>query len=125
MGETNDVITKILSQDTIIKKARENWNSKGSIEKTRCGQKYRHVFEKLKLPQVSWDNSFDNLSSGQMNILIKGELIRTYDSMPNKDKTRIKEHFGLSAFSSKWFRLSPSDKKILLNSILKHGSKNQ
>jgi hypothetical protein len=125
MDKTNGNVINILSRDTIIKKAREKWNSKGSVDKNRCGNKYRHVFEKLKLPQVSWDNPFDELSKSQINILIKGELIRTYDSMPNRDKTRIKEHFELSEFSSKWFRLSPSDKKILLNSVLKHDSKNQ
>lgn len=118
MNNFND----ILSHETIVENAKEKWNSKSSAEKLRSGQKYRHIFEKLKIPSVDWDNTFSKLSSGQMNILIKGELIRTYDSMSNREKTKLKEHFGLSAFSSKWFKLPSCDKKILLNSVLKHGS---
>ena len=121
----NDSINNVLSHVAILERAKEKWDSKESNEKVRCGHKYRPVFEKLNLPQVEWDNQFDELSKSQTNILIKGELIRTYDSMSNKDKTRIKEHFGLSTFSSKWFRLPPCDKKVLLNSVLKHeGQKN-
>ena len=110
----------VLSYGTIVERAKEKWNSKTSIERIRCGNKYRHVFEKLKLPSVNWENTFDDLSQSQTNILIKGELIRTYDSMSNREKTNIKNKYGLSSFSSKWFRLAPCDKKILLNSVLKH-----
>lgn len=119
MSNSNDKTCVILSHDTIVKRAKEKWNSKLGTEKIRSGHKYRHIFEKLNLPLMDWNVSFEKLSKNQVNILIKGELIRTYDSMSNKDKTRIKERFGLSVFSSKWFRLPPCDKKILLNSILK------
>lgn len=116
----NGNINNILSYSAIAERAREKWNSKVSTEKVRCGKKYHHIFEKLNLPQVNWDSQFEELSKSQTNILIKGELIRTYDSMANREKTKIKEHFGLSAFSSKWFRLPPCDKKVLLNSVLEH-----
>jgi len=119
MSSSDKSINNILSRDSIIERARNKWNSKPSIEKIRASHKYKHIFDKLKLPSVDWDNEFAKLSKSQANILVKGELIRTYDSLPNKDKTRIKKKFGLSAFSSKWFRLASSDKKILLNSILK------
>ena len=115
-----DVVTSsLLSRECIVKRAKEKWDSKTSNEKLRSSHKYKHVFEKLNLPSVDWDNEFSKLSKSQANILIKGELIRTYDSMSNKDKTKIKNEFGLSAFSSKWFRLPSSDKRILLNSIIK------
>jgi len=120
MANLDDNVNIILSHEAIVEKAKEKWNSKGSSEKIRSGHKYRHIFEKLNLPFVDWDNSFKDLSKSQISILIKGELIRTYDSMPNKQKTKIKEHFGLSSFSSKWFKLPSCDKKILLNSVLKH-----
>ena len=119
MANSNGNIDNILSHESIVKRARDKWDLKGSTERVRSGHKYHHIFEKLNLPSVDWDNSFDDLSKSQINILIKGELIRTYDSMPNKQKTRIKERFGLSCFSSKWFRLPSCDKKILLNSVLK------
>ena len=109
----------VLSRESIVERAKEKWNSKPSSEKLRSSHKYKHIFDKLNLPSVNWDNEFSKLSKSQTNILIKGELIRTYDSITNKEKTKIKNDFGLSAFSSKWFRLAPSDKKILLNSILK------
>lgn len=119
--DNNDVI-EVLSHDAVIKRAEERWNLKSSIDKVRSGRKYHHIFEKLNLPSVDWDNEFQKLSKSQMSILVKGELIRTYDSMPNKAKTHIKESFGLSSFSSKWYRLPSCDKKVLLNSIL-DGSK--
>ena len=120
MSNLSDNVNNILSHESIVKRAEEKWNLKSSVDKVRSGHKYRHIFEKLNLPSVDWDNKFSELSKSQANILIKGELIRTYDSMSNKDKTRLKERFGLSSFSSKWFRLPSCDKKILLNSILKN-----
>ena len=120
MDNSNDNVNVILSHEAITKRAEERWDSKSSIEKVRSGHKYHHIFEKLNLPSVDWNNSFSSLSKSQSNILIKGELIRTYDSMSNREKTRIKECFGLSSFSSKWFRMPSCDKKILLNSVLRH-----
>jgi hypothetical protein len=119
MNNYNETTKTVLSRDSIVERAKEKWDSKPSLEKLRSSHKYKHIFERLKLPFVEWDNEFEKLSKNQINILVKGELIRTYDSMSNKDKTRIKNEFGLSTFSSKWFRLPPCDKKILLNSIIK------
>ena len=119
MGECIENTKNFLSRDSIIKRAEERWNSKPSSEKIRSSRKYKHIFEKLNLPIVDWDNEFSKLSTSQTNILIKGELIRTYDSLPNSEKTKVKRKFGLTTFSSKWFRLLPSDKKVLLNSVLK------
>ena len=120
MSSSSDNISNVLSHEAIVKRAEEKWDLKSSVDKVRSGHKYQHIFEKLNLPSVDWDNKFSELSKSQVNILIKGELIRTYDSMPNRDKTRVKKRFGLSSFSSKWFRLPSCDKKILLNSVLKH-----
>jgi hypothetical protein len=119
MNNCNETTKTVLSRDSIVERAKEKWDSKPSLEKLRSSHKYKHIFERLKLPSVEWDNEFEKLSKNQINILVKGELIRTYDSMSNKDKTKIKNEFGLSTFSSKWFRLPPCDKKILLNSIIK------
>lgn len=119
MSNCNETTNNILSRDSIVERAKNKWDSKPSSERIRSSHKYKHIFDKLNLPSVDWDNEFAKLSAPQANILIKGELIRTYDSMSNKDKTKIKKEFGLSAFSSKWFRLPSCDKKILLNSIIR------
>ena len=119
MDNSSDNISNVLSHESIVKRTEEKWNLKSSVDKIRSGRKYRHIFEKLNLPSVDWDSTFSELSKNQTSILIKGELIRTYDSMPNRYKTHIKERFGLSTFSSKWFRMPSCDKKILLNSVLK------
>ena len=119
MNENNVITDTLLSREVIVNRAREKWDSKSRAKKIRSSHKYKHIFNKLGLPLANWDDAFSNLSKNQTNILVKGELIRTYDSMTNKEKTKLKNKFGLSSFSSKWFRLSPSDKKILLNSIIK------
>lgn len=120
MSNPNDNVNVILSRGTIARRAKDRWDLKDSASKIRSGRKYQHVFEKLNLPSVDWDNPFSKLSKHQVSILIKGELIRTYDSLDNSEKTKIKKRFGLTSFSSKWFRMPPCDKKILLNSVLKH-----
>lgn len=107
-------IDKHLSRTTIIKRAKERWNARTRGERKRCGGKYRHIFH----APMTWFEDFNNLNPNQKNVLIKGELIRTYDSLPNSIKTEIKNSLGLSTFSSKWFRLSPSDKKKLLIHVL-------
>ena len=117
----NENIENILSTRSITNKASERWNRKTPSEKVRSSLKYKHIFVKHNLPSTDWSNNFSNLTKQQRNILIKGELIRTYDALANIDKTRIKQKFGLSHFASKWFKLSSKDKKILLNSVLNNG----
>lgn len=112
------VIGDLLSRNTIEKRAKARWDSKSEPERIRASSKYRHVFEKFKLSHNSWNGSFDSLKRAQRNILMKGELIRTYDALSNKQKTEIKKKFGLSTFSSKWFRLPSNDKKKLLELVL-------
>lgn len=109
----------ILSRKRIVENARAKWDAKTSEEKLSSGRKYRHIFERLSLPSSDWNSRFSELSRHQASILIKGELIRTYDTMPNSDKTRVKRRYGLTTFSSKWYRLPSVDKKTLLNSILR------
>ena len=107
-----------LSRIGIIKRAKDKWNQRTAIEKLKSSGKYDHIFDRIGIKPMSWNEEFSNLNFRQRNILIKGELIRTYDSLPNSVKTEIKEKFGLSTFSSKWFRLPSSDKKKLLKEIL-------
>lgn len=108
-----------LSRMPILKRAESFWNSKSPTEKLRCKKKYQHILNKVGDSTYSWDKDFSNLSFRQKNILIKGELIRTYDSLSNQQKTKIKNKYNLSTFSSKWFKLPPKDKRILLLEILK------
>ena len=110
--------SNILSRDCIIERAKNKWNTKCREVRLMCGKKYRHIFDNLKLKTSPWENDFDHLEQSQKNILIKGELIRTYDNLPNSDKTTLKHFLGLEKFSGKWYKLTPSDKKILLNFIL-------
>lgn len=117
---SNEINEKI-SNRLIKRRAKEKWDAKSKSEKLHCGYKYRHIFIKYKLPTNDWSNCFSKLTRQQRNILIKGELIRTYDALSNNDKTIIKKTFGLSRFASKWFKLSFKDKKILLNSVLYNG----
>lgn len=117
----NENICNILSHKSIEERTKSRWDSKSCMERVRTSTKYRHIFAKYHLPSNDWSNVFNELSSHQRNILLKGELIRTYDSLANKDKTRIKKEFGLSHFSSKWFKLPSRDKKILLKSVLSNG----
>ena len=102
---------------TIKKRAEEKWNNKDSTEKERSAHKYSHIFKKIKKPCEQWDLEFSLLNKFQQSILIKGELIRTYDSLSNHDKTEIKKEFGLTTFSSKWYKLPSCDKKKLLEFI--------
>lgn len=117
----NENIENVISNHTIKKRAKERWDAKTPSEKLRTSSKYKHIFVKHNLPTSDWSNCFSKLTKQQRNILIKGELIRTYDALANSDKTIIKNKFGLSHFASKWFKLSPQDKKTLLNSILNNG----
>ena len=108
----------IISSKLIKKRAEERWDSKSKDERVRTSLKYRHIFVKHNLPMEDWSNSFSKLTKYQRNILIKGELIRTYDALSNKAKSLIKKKFCLSHFKTKWFKLSADDKAKLLTSIL-------
>ncbi len=109
-----------LDKTSISIRAKDKWNSKSEDSRLRASNKYKFLFEKFKKPIHDWRDTFDHLNKFQRNILIKGELIRTYDSLPNTEKTKIMRELELSKFSSKWYRLEPEDKKKLLNYVIGH-----
>ena len=114
---TDKTISNILSKRAIVCRAEKNWNDKDENKRISASNKYKHIFKKFHMKENDWRNDFADLSENQQSILVKGELIRTYDGLSNFKKTALKRHFGLSTFSTKWFKLPPSDKKILLTSI--------
>ncbi len=116
---TDNTSSIILSRGAIVCRAEKNWNEKNEDNRISAGNKYKHIFKKFHMPENDWKNDFVGLSECQKSILIKGELIRTYDKLPNFKKTALKRSLGLSTFSTKWFKLPPGDKKILLTSITK------
>ena len=111
-------LKEIFNKESILIRAKENWNYKDKVSRIMSSQKYKHIFDKTKVLLTDWGEDFDKLTKKQQNLLIKGELIRTYDALPNHDKTIIKNDFGLSKFSSKWFKLPSNDKKILLKYVI-------
>lgn len=117
----NEIITSFLPYDTLNDIAKNKWNAKTIDERIKASFKYKHIFSKYKLSSNDWSNTYDGLSEHQRNILLKGQLIARYDALPNSAKTRIKKELGLSAFSSKWFKLSSRDKKILLKNVITNG----
>ena len=108
----------VLERNDIVQKAKLFWNSKDRDTRIRIGNKYHHIVSRFGINTDDWIGGFDTLSKVQQNLIIKGELIRFYESLPNTDKTTIMFDFSLSTFSSKWYKLPGKDKKILLNYIL-------
>lgn len=109
----------ILNKTEILARAKLKWDEKDEATRIRAGSKYKHVFGKHKFPVNDWTHDFDDLTKFQQNVIVKGELIRTYDALANVAKTKIMRNFGLSTFSSKWFKLPGEDKKILLNYVIR------
>lgn len=105
----------VFNKESIKTRAREHWEVKTKELRLRAGRKYEHIFTKFNKPMNDWSNSFDDLTLPQQRILIKGEIIRTYDSLPNNDKSDIKRNYHLSKFESKWFKLPSGDKKKILS----------
>lgn len=109
----------ILNKNDILAHAKASWDKKSIDAREKAGRKYQHFLDKYNLPFTDWINDFDKLTKYQQNVIVKGELIRFYDSLPNKSKTHIMRSFGLSEFSSKWYKLPSVDKKKLLDYIVK------
>lgn len=106
---------EVIEKVKIVSLAKERWNNTPLEGRESIGEKYMHF---LKIKPIDWVHDFDMLDSKQQNVLVKGQLIRWYDSLPNKRKTQIMQAVGLSAFSSKWYRLSSGDKRKLLNYVI-------
>lgn len=113
-------LTEIFNKESIKKRAETLWNEKSLKSKQACGCKYTHIFEKYHPKHVncSWECQFSGLSKPQQIILTKGELIRTYDSLSNHDKTKIKNQLNLSTFATKWYKLPSEDKQKLLKFVI-------
>lgn len=116
MGE-NLTLSDVFNRTSIYLRAKEHWDFKCVKERLRCGKKYSHIFGDKDSSLVDWSNPFESLSLKQKKLIIKGELIRTYDSLPNIDKTYIKNKFRLSVFSSKWYKLPNADKNKLIKKL--------
>lgn len=114
----NITLKTIFSKDAIIQRAQEFWDYKTPKEKIKLVKKYKHISGIGEYTIDSWLTDFALLNHDQHTMIVKGELIRTYDSLPNIDKTRIKQMFKLSIFSSKWYKLPHKDKSKLLNYFL-------
>ncbi len=113
------MVDNILNRTEILARAKLSWDNKSDEARLKAGGKYQHFLNKYKLPTNDWHNDFDDLTTHQQNVIIKGELIRFYDSLPNIQKTHIMRNFELCTFSSKWYKLPSSDKKKLLNYVIK------
>ena len=108
----------IFNKKSINIRAKEHWDFKSEESRLKSGNKYNHIFIEKNISMCDWKNLFDFLSKQQQILLIKSELIRTYDALPNIDKTKIKKKFNLSTFASKWYKLPSSDKNKLLKFVL-------
>ena len=108
----------IFNKQSINKRAKEHWDYKSEESRIKSGNKYNHIFLSKKITICDWKDAFEYLSYPQQVLLIKSELIRTYDALPNIDKTKIKNKFNLSTFASKWYKLPSSDKSKLLKFVL-------
>ena len=108
----------IFNKSSINSRAKEDWDCKSDTLKLKASLKYKHIFEEKDVSLCDWTNLFDNLSRPQQILLIKSELIRTYDALPNIDKTKLKTKLKLSMFASKWYKLPSSDKNKLLKYVI-------
>ena len=108
----------IFNKTSINNRAKENCDFKSDTSRLKAGHKYKHIFKEKDVSLCDWTNLFDNLSRPQQILLIKSELIRTYDALPNIDKTKLKTKLNLSMFASKWYKLPSTDKNKLLKYVI-------
>lgn len=106
---------EIIEKGKIRSLAKERWDGTPIEMREVVGGRYEHF---LKIKPSDWVQDFDKLAKKQQNVLIKGQLIRWYDSLSNKHKTKIMHTVGLSEFSSKWYRLSGENKRKLLSCVI-------
>lgn len=111
-------LNDVFNQKSVINRAKEYWDYKTEQSRMLSGKKYNHIFVKNKMSIKDWSNDFNNLSLSQQRLLIKSEVIRTYDSLPNTDKSKIKHLLNLSIFASKWYKLPSVDKMKILKCFI-------
>ena len=104
----------IIDKNHIKLRAERFWNEQNQIQRIKEGKKYIHACNGLH--PIDWVYDFKHLNERQQNVIIKGELIRTYDNMLISDKKKLTNEACLSKFETKWYKMSPKDK----NKILKH-----
>ena len=108
-------IEDILDKKQVQDRAAVRWNSFGPIERLKEGHKYGHI---TQIKNSDWVLDFDQLTPFIQNILVKGELIRTYDNMLMSDRKKLTNEAHLSKFETKWFKFSSVDKEKLLKYVL-------
>lgn len=109
-------LSDIFNRIAIYNRAKEYWDCKTAIERKRIGKRYEHILTNHTIS--CWSQPFDSLALCQKRLIIKGELIRTYDELPNIDKTTLKNMLHLSMFSAKWRFLSSKDKSKIIKFIM-------
>lgn len=110
----NKELLDIISYEAILKRTEDDWDCKTFKEKKRKGKKFTYVCKLYNVKDNNWILPFNSLSSFQKSLLIKGEVIRTYNALPNKDKTILKNYWNLHKFATKWYNLLSVDKITIL-----------
>lgn len=113
------IIGNKFDSDGIYYTAKYSWDILSDDEKKRKGDKYAKQDKISFIKNCHWNVEFDALNDKQKKLLMKAVLINTYDSLDNVVKTRIMKEYGLSKFSSKWFRMPNIDRALLCSSVLK------
>ena len=107
----------LLIRNYVSQRTREKWDREGDEYKECRGAKYAHIF---KNPNnvLNWKVDFSELSRGQQSVLMKREIINTYDLLSHEEKKKLQDKLNLSRSPNKWFNLPPKDKKKILKVIL-------
>ena len=105
-----------VSLESIRKRAIENWDNKTVDEKRKKSERYKHVSEIYGYYGLKWNKSFLELNDFQQMVVMKAEIIRTYDMLNVYYRKVFNEYLGLEENAKKWHLLSFKSK----NKIMEH-----
>lgn len=123
MGNPLESSTKILKdlidKDLIEAKAIVNWQMLPSIKKKQKSYKYNQVLtNQWRVDSTkNWSCKYIDLTVEQKRLLLKKELINTYNALSEDDKLLLEQYLNLDKAAKEWVSLSSDDKKKLIQLI--------
>lgn len=107
----------LLIRNYVSQRTREKWNNEDDENKEYRGLKYAHLFQKSN-NVLDWKVDYSDLTKGQQSLLMKREIINTYDLLSHEEKKKLQNQLKLSRSPNKWFNLPPRDKAKILKVVL-------
>lgn len=119
--ENNKTLTDIICPEILELKASMNWRQMSSNDKKKKGFIYNKVLKQQWAvdDNLNWVCEYNALNEIQKRMLLKKELINSYNDLEENDRMLFNEYLNIERNNTKWHTLSQENKRVIFKTLFK------